>query len=269
MTHASGDGKRPITIGEFHQGPNYRTIRDYGQDNCLLILTLEGRGQVRSQAGGSMDVITGDILLYQPGIYQHYGTAPGAEAWVLAWSHFVPEGPWVYWKSWYTAWAGLHALRVDGVTMAKARASLAAAHQRGFKDDDLQWAFMYTCLQRAFLRIEEASRKQSDAVPDGRVDKALTRIHRDLREDLSVEALARACGLSLSRFAHLFKEVTGEPPQRYVEARRMRQAASLLRFANLSIKEVADAIGFEDPLYFSARFKKFHGTSPRAWRSAM
>jgi AraC-like DNA-binding protein len=83
---------------------------------------------------------------------------------------------------------------------------------------------------------------------------------------LSIGDIAAHCGLSLSRFAHLFKDEMQRTPQQYLEARRMEQARNLIRFSNLPIGDVARVCGYEDPFYFSTRFKRAFGRSPRAFR---
>lgn len=87
-----------------------------------------------------------------------------------------------------------------------------------------------------------------------------------LVQKLPIEALARRSGMSVSRFAHLFKDETGTTPQQYIESRRMELAGNLLCYSNLTVAEVARACGFEDPFYFSSRFKRHFALSPRAYR---
>jgi AraC family transcriptional regulator of arabinose operon len=52
----------------------------------------------------------------------------------------------------------------------------------------------------------------------------------------------------------------------YVEARRIERATQLLRVTSLSVKQIAEQVGFESPFYFSLRFKKATGISPSAYR---
>jgi AraC family transcriptional regulator of arabinose operon len=72
--------------------------------------------------------------------------------------------------------------------------------------------------------------------------------------------------LSPSRLSHLFKAETGISVQRYLETARMRHAAELLRRTSFSIKQIAAAVGFPDPLYFSQRFRVFTEASPTDYR---
>ncbi len=81
-------------------------------------------------------------------------------------------------------------------------------------------------------------------------------------EELDLNACAKRCKLSRSRFTHLFTETLGTSPYRYQQSIRLEQACELLRFSSLSIGEVAESVGFEDALYFSRLFKKRIGCAP-------
>jgi AraC family transcriptional regulator of arabinose operon len=86
--------------------------------------------------------------------------------------------------------------------------------------------------------------------------------------DWSLAACAEECQLSLSRLQHLFRDDVGVSMGAWREQHRLRQAAEDLDHRQLRIAEVAAQNGFDDPLYFSRRFKKYYGISPRAWRDA-
>ena len=77
---------------------------------------------------------------------------------------------------------------------------------------------------------------------------------------------AKICALSVSRFNHLFKEVTGLSPQKYYNTLRMENAGILLRETKLTVTDVAIKTGFADALYFGQAFKKFYGISPTEYR---
>jgi AraC-like DNA-binding protein len=83
---------------------------------------------------------------------------------------------------------------------------------------------------------------------------------------LDVPGLARAVNLSVSRFAHLFREQLGVSPQQFVERRRLDAACRLLELTRRSIASIAAEVGYPDPLYFSTRFRRHTGTSPSDYR---
>jgi AraC family transcriptional regulator of arabinose operon len=263
---ASSDPASSLTIGEFSQGPEYRTLRKDGTPNFLLILTLEGGGRVTGPGGQSYLTEPGDILLYEPGAFHHYGTSPETGRWTLAWSHFVPPAAWNYWPDWEYRWSGLRRFRIGPVTTGRVRDTLRMVHEADIGSGELAGRFMLNCLERAWIHIRLAQQRALKPDRDPRIQKALHFIEANLQGKLSITRIARQCGLSLSRFAHLFRAETGNSPQQFIEARRMELARNLLRYANLSVGEVAQACGYEDPFYFSSRFSLIVGTSPRAYQ---
>ncbi len=103
-------------------------------------------------------------------------------------------------------------------------------------------------------------------VPDHRIRRALEVMKRDYRSCLTAAHLAGAVGLSRSRFEHLFAAETGrgfKPALRHI---RLSESCILLAESNLSIKEIADRVGFRSAPAFSRAFEKLYGEPPSQWR---
>ena len=113
-----------------------------------------------------------------------------------------------------------------------------------------------------YARNFDADRKPLDP----RIRQAMDYIGRRLDQPLNVDTLARHCHISTSRFAHLFRQQVGVAPGRYLEQQRLSRACQLLELTAHSIGEIAGRVGYDDPFYFSQRFKKYSGSSPRAYR---
>jgi AraC family transcriptional regulator, transcriptional activator of pobA len=62
-------------------------------------------------------------------------------------------------------------------------------------------------------------------------------------------------------------QVTGRGTKELVLDRVMSEAARLLRFTGQNVQQVAQRVGYEDPLYFSRAFKRHFGDSPMAYRA--
>ena len=89
---------------------------------------------------------------------------------------------------------------------------------------------------------------------------------QNIKNDISIDALARECCLSTGHFSHLFKDIVGMPPHSYIIFLRMEKAKDLLINSPLSIREVGEAVGCPDQNYFSRIFKKHIGLSPSDFR---
>lgn len=84
--------------------------------------------------------------------------------------------------------------------------------------------------------------------------------------DLRIGKLHRFCGISDTYFRKLFEGRFGVSPHSYVLAKRIQHAKAIITSGDFhTMEEVALAVGFQDPLYFSKVFKKACGVSPSAY----
>lgn len=86
-------------------------------------------------------------------------------------------------------------------------------------------------------------------------------------EALSLNMVARAVNLSASYFSALFSQEMGKTFTEYVTEKRMERACTLLRTTKMRSSEIAFAVGYKDPHYFSFLFKKTQGCTPRDYRA--
>ena len=90
--------------------------------------------------------------------------------------------------------------------------------------------------------------------------------YRDPGLDLVAEA--RAAGLSRTRFVHVFRDVVGVTPHRYVIELRIGHAARLLRGTGMPVTDVCFASGFGSVPSFHSAFRAAYGMTPGAYRAA-
>lgn len=96
-----------------------------------------------------------------------------------------------------------------------------------------------------------------DAFIDARIDT-----------QVSLGDLAALSGMTVFRFARLFKLATGIPPHQYVLRRRIERAKSMLRVAAPTVADVALECGFASQSHFTDAFHRAVGTTPRRFREA-
>jgi transcriptional regulator GlxA family with amidase domain len=89
---------------------------------------------------------------------------------------------------------------------------------------------------------------------------------RALGEPLDVGRLAARAGYSRYHFIRAFRTAYGETPAQYLRRRRIERACDLLPLANLTVREVAELVGFLSLGAFSTRFKARVGVSPSEYR---
>ena len=87
-----------------------------------------------------------------------------------------------------------------------------------------------------------------------------------LDEDLSVARLAKWIGCSPDHFRRQFARIFGINPSAHVTQLRIKEAARLLLFSQVSIDEIAENTGYLDRFHFTRVFRKQTGESPAAYR---
>lgn len=101
----------------------------------------------------------------------------------------------------------------------------------------------------------------------GNDEVLMERIMKIINENLSnaelnVEMLAQKTGISRTHLHRRMKEMAGTTPSDFIRNLRLQQAAILLKNKDLSITQIAYAVGFTSQTHFSSAFKKMYGLSP-------
>ncbi len=118
---------------------------------------------------------------------------------------------------------------------------------------------------------------ESHAYSAGRADvhsdELVVQAQDELREyhmdALRMPAIAERLGLSLRSFNRRFRQATGVSPVAYLQQQRLNSARDLLRTSNLSIAEVALAVGYTDSGYFCRLFREAMKQTPRDYRQSV
>jgi AraC-like DNA-binding protein len=85
--------------------------------------------------------------------------------------------------------------------------------------------------------------------------------------DIDISSIASQLSTSVSRLNDVFKTYTSMTPYQYYIHIKIHAAKSLLEQGDLSVKEVAYKLGFEDQYHFSRLFKQKTGITPSQWRA--
>ncbi|WP_182303517.1 AraC family transcriptional regulator [Cohnella cholangitidis] len=98
--------------------------------------------------------------------------------------------------------------------------------------------------------------------PRQAVERTIAYLHRSFHEDIEVGRLAQEANMSRWQYGSLFKTLTGQTPNHYLNSLRIEQAKNLLTSSSAKVNEIAGRVGFRDEYYFSRRFKQTTGMSP-------
>lgn len=98
------------------------------------------------------------------------------------------------------------------------------------------------------------------------IGSALSLIHQKPSEPWTIAKLASEVGMSRSPFAAKFTSLVGEPPLSYLTKWRMNLAAGYLRDDQISVREIAERVGYESQASFTNAFKRSFSLSPREYK---
>jgi AraC family transcriptional regulator of arabinose operon len=101
---------------------------------------------------------------------------------------------------------------------------------------------------------------------DSRVVMLCNYIQSHIRENLTLQRLAKEFYLSPSHLNLLFRNSLGQSPMTYVRTIRMRSMRDMLARTSCSIKEIAEMHGFPSQSEFSRLFRRYAGVTPSAYR---
>lgn len=129
--------------------------------------------------------------------------------------------------------------------------------------EDLKQYFAEILLRAIALRDRAAGSQYRDVLKE-----AVSYIDANFQsEEMSLNRVAREVSISPNYLSAVFSQTMGMTFVEYLTAKRMERARELLRTSDLRSGEVAMAVGYKDPHYFSFLFKKTHGCTPSEYRA--
>lgn len=99
------------------------------------------------------------------------------------------------------------------------------------------------------------------------ISKAVTYLEQNYTQPISNKFLANLCSISQDCFIRTFKMYYDTTPRKYILDLRISKAKEMLVSQSKTVSEIAYALGFESPTYFTNMFKKKVGVSPSQYKN--
>jgi YesN/AraC family two-component response regulator len=120
--------------------------------------------------------------------------------------------------------------------------------------------------QGLVTQLPVESRYRPQVTPSARLQRAVAHIGKHYARQVPESEVAIVCEMSPSRFCREFKAAFGLTFVEYLARHRIEEAKRLLGNRSMSVTDVAAAVGFTDPSYFTRVFRRVAGSSPTEYR---
>ncbi len=102
-----------------------------------------------------------------------------------------------------------------------------------------------------------------------RILRCLLYIHKNIDKPINIDYLAQICHLTKDHFIRLFRKEMNCTPGKYINQKKIEAAQLNILIENVSIKEIAYNLGFENISYFNRLFTKLVGENPGKYKKRM
>jgi len=111
----------------------------------------------------------------------------------------------------------------------------------------------------------QGARLSQVAAPGGstyRITEAIEWLRNDFNQTLSIEAIARELGMSVSGFHHHFRALTAMSPLQFQKHLRLQEARRLMLGEGLDAASAGYRVGYGDASHFTREYKRLFGAPP-------
>ncbi len=266
------DKSKPLIVtscGTYHlyTKPKLPTWRPRGRLDYQLLYIAAGKAHFHFD-GKEQIVTAGHMVLYrpkEPQKYEYYGEDQTEVYWVhftggnvknILRSYGLTDDKRVFYCGSGLDYQNLFRTMINELQMCK--------------DNYAEMLEMY--LRQIFIMLKRYfsnSLKTDNTHVVEEIDKATIYFNEHYSEDICIDEYAQNINVSVSWFIRHFKQCTGSTPMQYILSKRIYNAEILLHDSSYNVTEIAQIVGYDNPLYFSRIFKKVKGLSPSEYRKSI
>ena len=239
------------------------TQRPMGRPDYQLLYLASGRAEF--VIGGKAHQLTaGHMVLFRPDQPQHY-RYHGKDHTEMYWVHFtgnqVEE---ILESSGFTS--------RDCIFFAGADPALPQLFDHMIHELQTRRANFQTMLELYLRQLLLLSRRVAPTPTSltsalhRQVEQVQRYFAQNYSSPINIREYAAGQNVSISWFLRCFKQVTGQTPMQYILSTRITNAITLMRDTDWNLTQIAAAVGYDNPLYFSRLFRKQKGMSPSDYR---
>lgn len=245
--------------------PSFVTDRPAGRRDYQLLYIAKGKAHF--VLGGREHVLTeGSMVLYRPGEPQKY-FYHAAEKPEVFWVHFtgrdvatilqyyeLPETENVFFTGTSPDYQWLYRQMIQELQLCRVNYG----------------ELLSLILRHIFIMMNRfLTEGQEGGGVLGEVERAAHFFNENYSSRINIGEYAASRHMSACWFIRSFRQALKVTPAQYILSLRMANAQSLLESTDYNISEIASAVGYDNPLYFSRLFRRYSGVSPAQYRKGI
>lgn len=266
------DKSHPLFVcscGTYHlyTRPKLPTHRPRGRLDYQILYIASGKARFYFD-GIEQIVPAGNMVIYRPKEEQRYYYY-GADHTEVYWLHFTGSNVKNILRKYGIA-DDVHVIHT-GTSLEYKRIFLQIIQELKLCKDDYE-ELLVNYLQHLLILIHRCITSEPKNKPHSlmyEMDAAVRYFHENYNKPISIENYAAEHHMSVSWFIRNFKDYTNSTPTQYLLALRIQNAQTLLESTSYNVTEIAEIVGYDNPLYFSRIFKKQNGMSPSDFRKQL
>lgn len=246
-----------------HSRATVSTERPNGRKDYQLIYIAKGKGYFHFN-GKEHIISEGNMILYRPDEVQQYYYHAYDKTEVY-WVHFtgcdvneilryykLPDFENVFYTGTSPDYQWLYRQMIQELQLCRANYE----------------ELLSLLLRHIFLMINRYLKEGTKIGSDiqNEIERATHYFNENYSSQISIEEYAKSRHMSSCWFIRSFRQIIKVTPMQYILSLRMSNAQSLLENTEYNITEIAQAVGYDNPLYFSRLFRKHIGVSPSQYR---
>jgi AraC-like DNA-binding protein len=251
-------------IGHYPQAAGHLRERRIGIDQAIFIYCTHGSGWC--EMGGQRRIVAaGELLVIPPNASHAYG-ADEKRPWTIYWVHAAGAALKLLLTELGTSEERPVVFLGQDSQLAGLFEEALNVLEHGYTTSHLLYGSRVLGHLLGLMIWHRQQKWQTDPKPRQNMAQSVAYMKRHLHQHLKASHLAAMANLSVPHYSALFKRHTGYSPIEYFNRLRMHQACRLLDNTDMSVKEIAASLGYDDPFYFSRIFKTLNDISPSDYR---
>ena len=249
-------------IGYYPKAIYHDRKRKYGSNEYILLYCVEGSGSINTD-GKKYEITANTYFILPPNISHHYQSS-SKTPWTIYWCHFLGRKATYLYEYYKASFKNIVPSIARSELRNKDFFKIIDLLETDYSNPNLEYAnisFLSLLAKMIYHRSINALDKKSDIISN-----SIEYLNNNISKTFKVSDIAKQQNLSVSRFTELFKLKTGYSPVQYFNKLKIQKSCQYLYFTDLSMKEICEKIGYDDPYYYSRAFKKLMGMPPSQYR---